>query len=370
MDDGDLRKALAEATMRYMAEGGANVIFKTQALQGLLLRVRKHTATMSLNSHQVVDGYERRIRPLFSPRYLLHQQSVRLGRDVTIRLQRALVDAEQDGIRPSKRHGEYLLHQSDDGERLDYNPGIIVQDLSPSVPSERLLEFKPKWLIPSRSTPEKSRRCRTCALREMRRADETPPGRGDSNLCPLDLLSGKSYVLKPALQTLWTVDQFRDEIDDKSDMCSNSNADLAPGSAADDMGILASTEQKNDTRIESFETEFRRKVQPLLGRLKALQAIHCHVGLQDFDAGADDDISLAMTLRDCSVFVKIEASGEKVEILDVKLADLDLKSTDRDKREKWINMERRLVEEGWYEGKMAPDIVKDEVVCWVSRTCA
>lgn len=371
--------------LSYMAEGGANVIFKIetngadyfhllpaptrlkmQALQGMVLRVRKVVGTQTRSTREMVEEHEQRIRPLFHPKHLLRQKLIRLPRDITILLRKMLIGAEEQGIRPFKRRGQQLVPQTcvptaglstDNPEKYeDY--GILIQDLSPQGHTEHLLEFKPKWLVSSRSAPAKSTRCRTCALREMRRVDGTPPGRGDSQFCPLDLLSNKTYILRPALYKLWTIDKLEDE---KPVADLGVGQDDVPTKNAD---MLASLGQH---RGHMFEQEFRRKVQPLLGKLRGLQELHCHAGMRDFDCGSDRELSLAMALRDCSVFLKVEATQQKIEILDVKLGDLDLKLTDCSNREKWMEMERRLIEEGWYESKVAAG--KDEVRCWISSSC-
>lgn len=397
--------------LSYMAEGGANVLFKIElsgaskipllppltrtkmlALRGMLLRVRKSAAVSvgatradlvmpivdgnvrigaPLNSTQIMDGFERRIKPIFHSKYLLRQKLIRLPKGITRILMPMVQRAEQEGIRDARRAKGAIVPQSDHKPPFPWpeDYGILIQDLSPRTAIEHLIEFKPKWLVMSPSAPASSKRCRTCALREMRRAYKTEPGRGDSNFCPLDLLSGKAYILRPALRKLWTLDEFP-------------TSDEEDGEWVD-----AITGKECSPRFKHFENGFRQKVQPLLGRLKALQGIHRHAGLQDFASATDDEVSIAMALRDCSVFLRVEAahggnvllnpnvalnpdsSPAAIEILDVKLADLDLKSPGPEKRQKWMEMERKLVEEGWYEGRMAPGVVKDQVICRVSRTC-
>jgi inositol-pentakisphosphate 2-kinase len=369
----------------YIAEGGANIIFKIElsgadkipilppltrtkmlALQGMLLRVRKHASGPTLNNRQIMEGYERCIKPMFRPNNLLQQKLIRLPKGISQLLMQMVQVAECDGIRDPKRAKGVLVPQSDHyapfSSPEDY--GILIQDLSPRTATEHFLEFKPKWLTQSRSAPANAKRCRTCALREMRRTYGTPPGRGDSNVCPLDLLSGKAYILKAALRKLWNVGgAFDSDVEDTE-------------------WVNPITGEHRITPFNRFEKEFRRKVQPLLGRLKALQGIHRHAGLNDFERATDDEVSLAMALRDCSVFLRVdvsqvgalklihhESSADNIEILDVKLADLDLKSPEPEKRAKWAKMERRLIDHGWYEGRMAPGVVKDEVICRVSRTC-
>ncbi|EAQ91039.1 hypothetical protein CHGG_02974 [Chaetomium globosum CBS 148.51] len=71
-------------------------------------------------------------------------------------------------------------------------------------------------------------------------------------------------------------------------------------------------------------------------------------GGEDEGAGDPERLALAMTLRDCACFVRVPAeAGRPVE---AKLADLDRKNWEA-KRGYWREMERRLVEGGYYEGR-------------------
>jgi inositol-pentakisphosphate 2-kinase len=87
----------------------------------------------------------------------------------------------------------------------------------------------------------------------------------------------------------------------------------------------------------------------LLLHLKKLQSTLDSKGiLQRYVCPGDDfnfvyDLRLAMTLRDCSLFVAVPLrSGE----ITSKLADLDFKSAE--KIDDWRDKEATLVNEGWY----------------------
>jgi len=55
---------------------------------------------------------------------------------------------------------------------------------------------------------------------------------------------------------------------------------------------------------------------------------------------------MAMTLRDCTLFMKIPRDGEGE--IGMRLGDLDLKSAS--KIPYWKSLERQLIDEGWYAG--------------------
>jgi len=85
----------------------------------------------------------------------------------------------------------------------------------------------------------------------------------------------------------------------------------------------------------------------LLQRLKELQLQYDPQGVLAMADGADTtDLSMAMTLRDATMFVKISPSGA-----DVRLGDLDPKSGDSARKvQEWRNTEEKLINEGWYTG--------------------
>lgn len=86
-------------------------------------------------------------------------------------------------------------------------------------------------------------------------------------------------------------------------------------------------------------------------RLRDAQVKNDPDGPLKADASRDPRFQLAMTLRDCTCFIRIPAdAGEPVE---AKLGDLDKKNGEA-KLGYWQSMERRLAEEGYYEGKEVP----------------
>lgn len=95
----------------------------------------------------------------------------------------------------------------------------------------------------------------------------------------------------------------------------------------------------------------------ILENLKKCQQELDKVGVMEGDVD-DEKFLCAMTLRDCTVFVRTSRAdaGE----WDARIGDLDLKS--KEKLEYWRGVERTLIEEGWYEGTE-----KDED--WQPRVC-
>jgi len=87
-----------------------------------------------------------------------------------------------------------------------------------------------------------------------------------------------------------------------------------------------------------------RYLQEQLDRHGALELVR-----RDASYKEDDyvDLTLAMTLRDTTFFIRGSPSEQQVE---GRLADLDCKPNSRSKRQEWACKERNLIDGGWYEG--------------------
>ena len=173
----------------------------------------------------------------------------------------------------------------------------------------RVREFKPKWLVQSPSAPDNARRCRTCAVNLLRRVKGKHRGRGDAGFCPFALLSTSQSVLGNVLEIL----------DGKGG--------------------------------KELTGEFVTKVLPALVYLRELQGKFMGVGLNEFRSPEGRNFGVAMALRDCSVFLVIGDGG----ILDVKFADLDLKTTEGGKVERWAEIEDELIEKRMYTDDVEGD---------------
>ena len=298
--------------LHYLAEGAAHVIYEVRPhpnttvidpmFDGKLLRFRKDTG-FARTCEQRVDDFERTIAPLFPARNLvkLERHNVSDQRSLVRSLNTSLRRRETDKSRPSKRKGVYLTL----GSLEKYH--VLVTDMRPRTWQDKMIEFKPKWLVRTASTPATAKRCRTCALRCMKEGSGPHEGSRLMTFCPLDLLSTDPE----ALQTVFRALEFP-EWDHKE-----------------------------------WVTVFTAQVRPLLVQLQEKQREHNNVGVDDLVSQPHQDFSLAMALRDCSIFLRLKTDVAMIE--DVRIADLDLKSKDGGKLEYWTEIERRLIDEGWYE---------------------
>lgn len=232
-----------------------------------LLRLRKGLAS-TVSNEESFKRFQDVIRPLFPAENLVEQALVRLPSRLVADCNRKLHSEETSGARPRHRHGIYLA------ENESY--GTLITDMTLNRDGgEILVEFKPKWLAQSPSAPPGSTRCRTCALRAMKNAQR---GGGAEHtglsFCPLDLVSqDRSRVERAAMAICVSLKDPQ----------------------------LYRTELRS--RLADFLYEY-----PLLRRLKQLQLDLDRVGTLEADVTSRDFLT-AMTLRDCTLFVKVGKCG-------------------------------------------------------------
>lgn len=92
----------------------------------------------------------------------------------------------------------------------------------------------------------------------------------------------------------------------------------------------------------------------LQGQLDPRGVLSCPSGSTE-----EDRLRLAMTLRDCSLFIRVPWADTNAPI-EAKLGDLDFKS--RGKTHDWLMKEEGLIHGGWY---VSLDSGMDE--CWIAR---
>ncbi|KKA22553.1 hypothetical protein T310_3400 [Rasamsonia emersonii CBS 393.64] len=338
----------AGVQLLYLAEGGANIVYRmllpsvdlatsseikhngdgtprqteiedpAQAtlLEGKLLRLRKDVE-YGIPYQQTARNFDKHIRPLFKPEELVDQRLVRLPAGLVHRCNEQLRASERKGKRPAKRHGVYLSTAE--------HFGLLVTDMTDANDLETTVaELKPKWLLQSPSAPPNAKRCRTCALREMKNHEARQAGlKEEQSFCPLDLVSDKREDVLRAVRFI---------------------------KGCSDQHRLAKVLYQNRTLLKL--RDYQRKMNDV-GR--ARHPAH------------SSEMSLAMTLRDCTMFIKVgqmilfslrrhaanrtQMPSDDKRPIEVRLGDLDLKTAAGGKAEYWLDIENRLIEGGWYAGE-------------------
>ncbi|KAG9243495.1 inositol-pentakisphosphate 2-kinase [Calycina marina] len=329
-----------ETYFSYLAEGAANVVYRIQlphlqavpppsiteeyeeyeddesqptesdiapdwlqSSENKLLRVRKDLPTTQPceSSHH---AWLSLIAPMFEPDQIVQQSLVSLRAwNIIDQLNKELRRWDQDGhrskLRPSKRRGVYLA---------DDEYGLLVDDMTSQNSTDAVVEFKPKWLSQSPSAPKDAKRCRQCAYVAQRNAKRAGSGKPPTEEpCPLDLISVS-----------------------KQDRIKAARLILPP--------------QESQIAIARM-TEWLAS-NSLLSRLRGYQNHLDKNGPLVSDVN-DENFQLAMTLRDCTVFMRIRGGmNDPNSAIEARLGDLDLKS--KEKRQYWVDTEKALINEGWY----------------------
>ena len=183
--------------------------------------------------------------------------------------------------------------------------------MTPRSVKEVVFEVKPKWLAQSPNAPLNSIRCRQCARVARRNAERRRKGEMLlSTYCPLDLVSKDRRHLKFVAQKV----------------CGKAR------------------------KARILQIAHWLETNTLFPRLAEYQRQMDRVGVLNADAN-DENFLVAMTLRDCSVYVRFPENGG--DAIEARLGDLDLKNPK--KMDYWRDIEESLIDEWWYLGLEKPE---------------
>jgi inositol-pentakisphosphate 2-kinase len=311
---GDLVNRPEKVDFKYVAEGQANVVFSIWELngsttakgrfEGTLLRVPKATLGVTPCDYETLhDFHENQVKDRVGRQHLVPQVLIRISAEVA-----GTLNTRRNKIDDSMILAGY---------------GMLIQDMSES-PGYSVLEFKPKWLAQSPIAPLDAKRCRTCAREAFRNSQKQAKGGAVSvPICPLGLVHENRAIARDTIKRLaskWT---------------------------EEDRERLADAFQKSG----------------ILNKLRELQTKgDPHRAL--LDSPSDPDFGLAMTLRDCSCYVRMPVDANKAP--EIKFADVDKKNWEK-KQTYWQESHWNLVNNGWYtcEEQVDTPIVTE---CLLSRS--
>lgn len=313
-------KAAAFLFVAVRDSGRTATAIPSEMVTDKVLRISKGLPK-SLRSEVIVDGFMADVRPLFvAPKVSTNAgqtfEEIDLDKHLMAHLPVVLFD---EGMSELKRMVPAIRPLNNTAQF-----GILLPDMS-TIPGQNItFEIKPKWLAQSPGAPPEAIRCRTCALQFSR-------GKGipANYICPLRLSNdGQASKDDVAHIRRWAMNSL--------------SLQMKSAKVPQDVHL----EHLVDRVAAYFTTGDGRT---LLLHLKKLQATLDSEGILERYAQPRDDFNfvyhlrLAMTLRDCSLFVVVPLHEGDVTS---KLADLDFKSAE--KIDDWRDKEAALVEEGWY----------------------
>lgn len=299
--------------LEYLDEGGANFVFTImpghegsslpEHLTGKLLRLRKDLPHIQTTSQQL-SAFNEHIKPLFPATSLIKHEPIGLALGLAGHINAVLGKI----TRPSHRLKDFVP--------LDEETGLLVTDMTPKI-GEVLLHMKPKWLSQSPNAPSNATRCRTCALRAQRASRGVQTATDAQESCPLEVTTDVIEDRKRAAQKITDDTTIQDYI-------------------------------VHDAQLLLLDLRRRQRELDDNGCLRASNTQNVF------------DLCKAMTLRDCTLFLKRSGSD-----MEAKLGDLDLKQPG--KLPRWTKIEQVLVEDGWYTNEESSAEWKKEVVCLLSK---
>ncbi|KAF6843748.1 inositol-pentakisphosphate 2-kinase [Colletotrichum musicola] len=334
----------------YVNEGAANVVFKAipgkyekpnqkdqkdqDAITRYLIRVPKKARAPNKSVYTAKEQsllFQKIITPLFQNKkeMLLDQKLVKVPDATVTNLATELSSLDRNGLKRPPKFRRDEIQPS--------NVIMLVEDMRPRNDDEHTIEFKPKWLAQSPSAPRDANTCRCCAF-ASRKYHEAGDSRErkyspDEYPCPL--------WLDPDLETPQGKEKIRSTAIQRHMNGDKHHAHLYK--LVQRSGIL--------TDLKRRQIDFDRT-----GPMKAEANVHRGEG--DYKASELDRLGLAMTLRDCSLFVRYREGPPDSEgrrrvhepSHEVKLADLDLKNVQW-KIHEWRAKEQALIQGQWYVGR-------------------
>ena len=325
--------------LHYLAEGNANIIFfvakspKSQPslelsfLENKLLRIPKFPSgsTRALSAQSMQD---------FKSGETVNQETVVIEAQLLQRLHDHINHASNRWMR-SGRSGSIW----DSSLRMNtYVSGLLIEDMRPkSSEGQATLHFKPKWLAQSPNAPSKARRCRTCALQALQGLNRT------TYHCPLALATGEVDYVRQQVTGIMNAQMstFSDQWIHYFTHC-----------------LCYGTGHVMIQRLKSLQEQL-----DLVGVLRTME--RGKMSSQAFGQEEINGLAKAMTLRDCSLYVRItplkntrKLNGVDDVRFEVRLGDLDEKLPEniddteaiQRKLDKWATAERKLIESGYYLG--------------------
>ncbi|CAK7208268.1 Inositol-pentakisphosphate 2-kinase [Sporothrix bragantina] len=258
---------------------------------------------------------------------------------------------------------------------------LLVEDMtsacksSPFPSTTTTIQCKPKWLVQSPSAPAGARRCRTCALAA---ASAAPSGAIGANGRSSHAKKASPHKIKPCPLVLVadrpTTPQEEAVLDAAlwDYVCQHMSSAVTSSSSSSSSTPSMALRKARPAIVHWLRTT------DLFLRMAAIQADFDPRGAlsMSLDSPATDDgvsalaldrLQIAMTLRDCTCFLRVTTEDDPAPsqpaLVSAKLGDLDRKNG-RHKLAQWQEQERILLAGGFYLGTEEP---RQQTQCWLER---
>lgn len=320
-------------SLEYFREGGANLIFSIHVdpayqesakpyLEGRLLRLPKA-------GHES-KTLEKEVASFLGRHHVIMHEACIVDSGIVPQLNIHLEQLQRGTSKHRSRGDVFVSSDCSRGECW-----LVTDMRAKEDKGQVMIHFKPKWLAQSPSAPSEARRCRTCALQASQGTGRT------TNHCPLGLVSGENrFVDKEVLAILRTEQQVGAGVADDIEGAVT-RFFYRDGKGFEILQKLRNLQEKNDPDgITKFIEQYYISDKSSYAELEA--------------------IAKAMTLRDCSMYIRLSPrEGDEYDI-EARLGDVDAKLPEpgshlaeektEKKLRKWAAAEQRLISGGWYMG--------------------
>ncbi|KAK8056531.1 hypothetical protein PG993_001758 [Apiospora rasikravindrae] len=319
----------------HVAEGRANAVFRVCAaadgdgdgddgsgedlLPGGLLRVPKKIEGAHPYDYERLQQFRATmIVPAVGARHLVPQLLVRVTEAQAAAMNRARAASGK---------------AKDDSTIEGPGFAMLIQDMTPAAARQQLgMEFKPKWLAQSPIAPAGAKRCRTCAREAYRNSQKLAKQQQQNQQQGQEGQGEEEPGLKAAAAPVCPLGLLHDD----PDVVLRAIARFAPSSW---------------TPADHERLRRALAASGLLAKLRDVQTAG-DPGNTMFENPEDPGFGLAMTLRDCTCFVRMPKDDNNEEV-EIKLADVDEKNW-VSKKVYWQKSHNNLVDSGFYHGTEEP----------------
>ncbi|KAK6358221.1 Inositol-pentakisphosphate 2-kinase, variant 2 [Orbilia blumenaviensis] len=246
------------------------------------------------------------------------------------------------------------------------------------------VEFKPKYLVQSPDAPKDWKLCRTCAFRSMRsrsmsgRSNASATSEGDEgrhfiapDYCPMDLVSTDINRVTRAVEAIINREEGVLVVDEAEVLVTDTGLgedgispwlDILDTSIVDLLTTYFSDPACITHILADLQSHFGGKIGVLAPPTPTLEVsaeeLSRMLAGHPTTAKIGEDICTAMSLRDCTVYVRIWVKaksctgGGGIDVhIECKVGDLDMKTGEGGKGVYWREVEKRLLRGDWYTGR-------------------